>query len=221
MNLELLCWAADNGGDAKLKDIAINHANTTMATHFRPDYSSYHVLDYNLETGKLERKMTFQGYANESAWARGQAWGLYGYTMMYRFTHDLHYLDLAKKIAAYILNHPNKTADLVPYWDYNAPNIPNALRDASAGAVMASALLELGQYSADSERTKYVNAAEKILRALSSSAYRAKLGQNGGFLLMHSVGYFLGKSEVDAPLTYADYYFLEALKRYKDWYLKK
>ncbi len=221
MNLELLCWVTDNGGDAKFKDIAITHANTTMATHFRPDYSSYHILDYNLETGKLERKMTHQGYADESAWARGQAWGLYGYITMYRFTKDLKYLDLSKKIAAYLLNHPNKTADLIPYWDYNAPNIPKALRDASAGAIMASALLELGQYSADSERMKYVNASEKMLRALASSAYRAKLGQNGGFLLMHSVGHFTANSEIDVPLTYADYYFLEALHRYKNWYLKK
>lgn len=221
MNLELLCWVTDNGGDAKFKDIAVTHANTTMATHFRPDYSSYHILDYNLETGKLERKVTHQGYADESAWARGQAWGLYGYITMYRFTKDLKYLDLSKKIAAYLLNHSNKTADLIPYWDYNAPNIPKALRDASAGAIMASALLELGQYSADAERIKYVNTAEKMLRSLASSAYRAKLGQNGGFLLMHSVGHFTANSEIDTPLTYADYYFLEALHRYKNWYLKK
>jgi unsaturated chondroitin disaccharide hydrolase len=221
MNLELLCWVTDNGGDAKFKDIAITHANTTMATHFRPDYSSYHVLDYNLETAKLERKITRQGYADESAWARGQAWGLYGYITMYRFTRDLRYLDLSKKIAAFLLNHPNKTADMVPYWDYNAPNIPNALRDASAGAITASALLELGQYSEGKERAKYVKASEKIIRSLASSSYRAKKGENGGFLLMHSVGHFMANSEVDTPLTYADYYFLEAMKRYKDWYLKK
>ncbi len=220
MNLELLCWVTDNGGDAKFKDIAVTHANTTMATHFRPDYSSYHIMDYNLETGKLERKVTHQGYADESAWARGQAWGLYGYITMYRFTKDLKYLDLSKKIAAFLLNHPNKTTDLIPYWDYNAPNIPKALRDASAGAIIASALLELGQYSADAERIKYVNTAEKMLRSLASSTYRAKLSQNGGFLLMHSVGHLPGNSEIDTPLTYADYYFLEGLKRYKDWYLK-
>lgn len=221
MNLELLCWVTDKGGDAKFKDIAITHANTTMATHFRPDYSSYHVLDYNLETGKLERKITHQGYADESAWARGQAWGLYGFITMYRATKDLRYLDLSKNIAEYLLNHPNKTADLIPYWDYNAPNIPNALRDASAGAIMASALLELGRYSADKEQKRYVAAAEKMIRSLASSKYRAKLGQNGGFLLMHSVGHLPGNSEIDTPLTYADYYFLEALHRYKEWYLKK
>jgi unsaturated chondroitin disaccharide hydrolase len=221
MNLELLCWVTDNGGDAKFKDIAINHANTTLATHFRPDYSSYHVLDYNLETAKLERKVTHQGFSDESAWARGQAWGLYGYITMYRFTKDARYLTLAKNITAYLLNHPNKTADLIPYWDYNAPNIPNALRDASAGAITASALLELGQYVSKKEKKKYVETAEMMIRTLASNAYRAKLGENGGFLLMHSVGHFPNQTEVDVPLSYADYYFLEALHRYKEWYLKK
>jgi unsaturated chondroitin disaccharide hydrolase len=221
MNLELLCWVTDKGGDKKFKDIAITHANTTLATHFRPDNSSYHVLDYNLETSKLERKVTHQGYADESAWARGQAWGFYGYVMMYRFTHDARYLDQAKKIATFLLNHPNKTADLIPYWDYNAPNIPNALRDASAGSIMASAFLELGQYVGKKDKKQYVNTAETILRSLSSPTYRAKLGENGGFLLMHSVGHLTANSEVDTPLSYADYYFLEALQRYKKWYLKK
>lgn len=220
MNLELLCWVTDNGGDPKFKEIAINHANTTLVPHYRPDYSSYHVLDYDLETGKIIKKVTHQGYADSSAWARGQAWGLYGYITMYRFTKDIQYLAHAKNIAAFLLNHRKVPTDMIPYWDYDAPITPKTYRDASAGAIMASALLELGQYSADVERKKYVNAAEKILRSLSSKAYRAKLGDNGGFLLMHSVGSLPHNSEVDSPLTYADYYFLEALLRYKNWYLK-
>jgi unsaturated chondroitin disaccharide hydrolase len=219
MNLELLCWVTDNGGDKKFKDIAITHANTTMATHFRRDFSSYHVLDYSSQTGVLERKVTHQGYAAESAWARGQSWGFYGYITMYRFTKDIRYLDLAKNIASFLLKHPHKTADLVPYWDYDAPNIPNALRDASAGSIMASALLELGQYVGKKEKKQYLAAAETLLRSLASDTYRAKKGENGGFLLMHSVGHLPGNSEVDTPLTYADYYFLEALHRYKKWYL--
>lgn len=220
MNLELLCFVSDNGGDVRFKDIAINHANTTLSTHFRPDNSSYHVLDYSLTTGKLERKVTHQGYSDASAWARGQAWGLYGFITMYRATKDKRYLQQAKKIAHFLLNHPRKTTDLIPYWDYDAPNIPDALRDASAGAVMASAFLELGQYVKKKEKKVYVNASETIIRALSSDVYRAKLGDNGGFLLMHSVGFLTAKSEVDVPLSYADYYFLEALQRYKKWYLK-
>lgn len=219
MNLELLNWVSDNGGDPKYKEIAIIHANTTLENHFRPDYSSYHLLDYDLASGKVLRKLTVQGYADSSAWARGQGWGLYGYTMMYRFVKDEKYLQHAINIANFILHHPNLPKDMIPYWDFNAPDIPNSLRDASAGALIASALLELGQYTKGDTKKEFVSAAEKIIKSLSSKKYRANLGENGGFLLKHSVGALPLKSEVDVPLTYADYYFLEALKRYKDWYL--
>lgn len=219
MNLELLSWASDNGADAKFKEIAVTHANTTIQNHFRPDYSSYHVLDYDLETGKVLRKVTWQGAADSSAWSRGQGWGLYGYTMMYRFTKDKRYLQQATKIASFILKNPTLPDDKIPYWDFNAPSIPNALRDASAGALIASALLELGQYATKKEKKEYVAVAEKMIQSLASDKYRAKLGENGGFILMHSVGALPFNSEVDVPLTYADYYFLEALLRYKKWYL--
>jgi rhamnogalacturonyl hydrolase YesR len=219
MNLELLEWVSQQGGDAKYHDVAVNHANSTLKNHFRADNSSYHVLDYDLQSGTVARKVTHQGYADESAWARGQAWGLYGFTVMYRFTKDTKYLDQAKKIAAFLLQHPNLPKDKIPYWDFNAPDIPNAKRDASAGSIMASALLELAQYSKDNEAKEYVQTAETILKSLSSPVYRAQLGTNGGFLLEHSVGHLPGKSEVDVPLTYADYYFIEALLRYKKWYL--
>jgi hypothetical protein len=219
MNLELLEWVTQHGGDKKYHEIAVTHSNTTLQHHFRADNSSYHVLDYNLATGGVSRKVTHQGFADESAWARGQAWGLYGYTVMYRFTKDATYLNQAHKIAAFLLNHPNLPADKVPYWDFNARDIPQAKRDASAGSVMASALLELGQYSKGKQKTEYVATAEKILQSLASPAYRAPLGSNGGFLLLHSVGSLPHQSEVDVPLTYADYYFIEALGRYKKWYL--
>lgn len=219
MNLELLEWAAKNGGDQRLHEIAVQHSNTTMENHFRPDYSSYHVLDYDLKTGTVSRKVTYQGYADESAWSRGQAWGLYGYIVMYRETGDKRYLEQAKGIARFILNHPALPADKIPYWDFNAPDIPNAKRDASAAAVLASALLELGQFTKGREKGEYLRVAKKVLQTLSSSEYRAALGTNGGFLLKHSVGFLPMNSEVDVPLTYADYYFLEALDRYKKWYL--
>lgn len=221
MNLELLLWAAQNGGDAKLRDIATAHADTTLRNHFRSDYSSYHVVDYDPRTGEPQRKKTAQGAADDSAWARGQAWGLYGYTMLYRFTRDPRYLAQARGIAAFVLNHPNLPADKIPYWDFNAPGIPDAPRDASAGAIIASALLELGQYAQGAERTRYVDSATVMLRSLSAPPYRATLGENGGFLLQHSVGSIPHKSEVDVPLTYADYYFVEALLRYRRWYLPK
>jgi rhamnogalacturonyl hydrolase YesR len=219
MNLEMLDWVSDQGGDKKYKEIAINHSNTTIKNHYRPDYSSWHVVDYDLQTGGIIRKATWQGAADCSSWSRGQSWGLYGYTMMYRFTKDKKYLNQARNIAKFILNHPNLPEDKIPYWDYDAPKIPYAERDASAGAIMASALLELGQYTNGNEKQKYISNAEKILESLSGEKYRANAGENGGFLLKHSTGALVLNSEIDVPLIYADYYFLEALKRYKDWYL--
>ncbi len=218
MNLEQLMWAAQNGGNPKFREIAVTHANTTLKNHYRPDHSTFHIVDYDLNTGGIIKKVNGQGAHDTSAWSRGQAWGLYGFTMMYRFTKDKIYLQQAQDIASFLLHHPNLPADKIPYWDYNAPKMPTS-RDASAGAIMASALLELGQYVNKKDRKEYVDAATVMLQSLSSDAYRAKLGENGGFLLKYSVGSFLSNSEVDVPLTYADYYFLEALARYKKWYL--
>jgi unsaturated chondroitin disaccharide hydrolase len=219
MNLELLEWVTKNGGDARFDQIAVSHANTTIKNHFRADNSSWHVLDYDLKSGTVARKVTHQGYSDESAWARGQTWGLYGFTVMYRFTKDKRYLDQANKIAAFILHHPNLPADKIPYWDFNAPGIPNEPRDASAAAITASALLELAQYAKGKEKKEYISVAEIIIQSLSSSNYRAAAGTNGGFLLMHSTGHKPARSEIDVPLTYADYYFIESLTRYKKWYL--
>jgi len=217
MNLELLFWATKETGDSSFYKIAVTHANTTMKNHYRPDYSSYHVINYNPETGAVQQKKTAQGYSNESAWARGQVWGLYGFTVMYRETHDKKYLEQAIHIANFILNNPNLPADKIPYWDFNAPNIPNALRDASAGSIMASALLELCRYADKKDEITYFNTAQSIIKTLSSPEYKASAGTNGGFLLKHSVGHLPGKSEVDVALTYADYYFVEAMKRYKQF----
>lgn len=219
MNLELLYWVSNNGGDKKYKEIAVTHSNTTLKNHFRPDFSSYHVIDYDTTTGKARKKATWQGAADCSPWARGQGWGFYGYVMMYRFTKDKQYLNQARNIAKFLLQHPNLPTDKIPYWDFNAPLIPRAKRDASAAAIIASGLLELGQYVNETEKTEYLTVAETILQSLSGKEYRAKAGENGGFLLKHSTGALPQNSEIDVPLIYADYYFLEALKRYKDWYL--
>jgi unsaturated chondroitin disaccharide hydrolase len=215
MNLELLFWATKTTGDSSYYKIAVTHANTALKNHFRADYSSYHVVNYNPKTGVVQKKRTQQGYADESAWARGQTWGLYGYTVMYRETKDKKYLDQAQRIAQFILTNPNLPADKIPYWDFNAPNIPAALRDASAAAVMASALLELCRYTDGKTGKLYFNTAETIIRNLSKAPYLATSGSNGGFILQHSVGSLPQKSEVDVPLTYADYYFVEALNRYQ------
>ena len=219
MNLELLCWVSQQTGDTSFLHIAREHANTTIKNHFREDYSSYHVVDYDPQTGKVLAKRTWQGAADSSAWARGQAWGLYGFTVMYRFTKDKAYLDQATHIATRILSETSTPSDMIPYWDYDAPGIPNEPRDASAAAITASGLLELAKYATKQQKKVYVAAAKKMLMSLSSDAYRAKLGENGDYILMHSTGGKPFNSEVDSPLTYADYYYLEALKRYKDWYL--
>lgn len=218
MNLELLFAATKLTGDSSFYKIAVSHANTTIKNHFRSDYSSYHVVDYDTVSGKVLQKTTHQGYANESAWSRGQAWGLYGYTMCYRFTKDKKYLQQAEKIAAYMLNHPNMPKDLVPYWDYNAPNIPNEEKDASAAAVLASGLYELSLYSQQGK--KYKASADKIIASLTKS-YRSSPGQSKGFILLHSTGSRPSNSEVDVPLSYADYYYLEALLRSKKLKEKK
>lgn len=218
MNLELLFAATQLTGDSSFYKIAVAHANTTLKNHFRPDNSSYHVIDYDTLTGKVVKKNTHQGYAHESAWSRGQAWGLYGYTMCYRFTNDIKYLEQAEKIAAFMLDHPNMPKDLVPYWDYNAPGIPNEERDASAAAILASGLYELSTYS---EKGKYYKkTADKIIESLTKY-YRSPVGENKGFILLHSTGSKPSKSEVDVPLNYADYYYLEALLRSKKLKEKK
>ncbi len=213
MNLEFLFWAARESGDKRYYEICLSHADTTMKNHFRADYSSYHVLCYE-KGGKVISKKTHQGASDGSAWARGQAWGLYGYTMMYRETKNKKYLKQALGIADFIVHHPNLPADKIPYWDFNAPQIPNEERDASAGAIICSALFELSQYAKKSKGKKYFKVAEKMLESLSGPAYRAALGENGNFLIKHGVGFKPGNAEIDVPLVYADYYYLEALLRY-------
>ncbi|ULC58728.1 glycoside hydrolase family 88 protein [Flaviramulus sp. BrNp1-15] len=216
MNLELLFWATEHSKDSTYYDIAIKHANTTIKNHFREDYSSYHVLNY-MANGDVKRKRTEQGFSDSSAWARGQAWGLYGYTVTYRKTKDPKYLEQATKIANFILNHPNLPEDKVPYWDFNAPDIPDALRDSSAAAIIASALLELKDLVTDEALSKqYFNDSTIILNTLLTDEYIAKNNTNGGFLLKHGVGHLPQNSEVDVPLTYADYYLIEAMLRYKN-----
>lgn len=215
MNLEMLCFMTHETGDARFLQVASSHANTTMANHFREDFSTYHVVSYDPETGLPHLKQTHQGFADGSTWARGEAWALYGYTMMYRETHDPRYLEQARNIAHFICSHPRLPADGIPYWDFDAPDIPKAPRDASAGAIMASAFMELSQLDKSADAKEWLNMAKKQLRTLTSPAYLAKHGEQGGFILKHSVGSLPSKSEVDVPLTYADYYYVEALLRMK------
>ena len=215
MNLEMLCFCSHAFGDSRYEDIAVTHSKTTIKNHFREDASTWHVVSYDPETGGVQVKNTSQGYSDNSAWARGQSWGLYGYTMMYRETHDKVFLEQAIKIARFLRDHPNLPSDKVPCWDYNAPGAPNTQRDASSAAIMASALIELSQLDPGPEAAGWLDLAIKQLRTLSSSEYLAEPGEQEGFILKHSVGSLPGKSEVDVPLTYADYYYIEALLRLK------
>ena len=210
MNLELLFEATKLSGDSSFYHIAVTHADNTIKNHYRPDYSTWHVIDYSKSDGSVRHRNTHQGYSDESAWSRGQSWGIYGYILCYRETKDQKYLEQAEKALNFIANHPNYPEDGVPYWDYDAPDIPETYRDASAGAILASALYELSTYS---NKMDYKAWADKIVASLASPAYRAPLGENGDFLLMHSVGSIPHGNEIDVPLNYADYYYLEALTR--------
>lgn len=213
MNLELLFEATRISGDSTFHNIAVSHADKTMENHFRGNHSCYHVIDYDPMTGEVLHRQTAQGYSDESSWARGQAWAIYGFTMSYRYTHDARYVKTAEDVCDYIFTNKNMPADLIPYWDYDAPNIPNEPRDVSAAACTASALYELSTYVPEKN---YKQLADSIMHSLSSPAYRAGIGTNGNFILMHSVGSKPHGSEVDVPLNYADYYFLEALMRKRD-----
>ena len=207
MNLELLYWAFKETGDSVYYNIANTHARTTMKNHFSDNYSSYHVIDYDTITGDVLHKHTHQGYNHESAWSRGQAWGLYGYTMCYRETKLPEFLSQAENIANYIFTNPTMPEDMVAYWDFDAPGIPNEPRDASAAAVMACAMYELSMYNPE-KAALYKKWADTIVESLSKN-YRAQLDGDRGFLLLHSTG--AHNFERDVPLVYADYYFLEAL----------
>ena len=215
MNLELFTWMGKDVGDSQFTEMANSHAMTTLANHYRPDYSCYHVVSFDTITGKPEKKQTHQGLSDESAWARGQAWGLYGYTLMARETGDNAYLEQARHIAAFMMNHPRMPEDKIPYWDFDDPKIPDVPRDASAAAIMASALIDLSQLDKTDMGKQYLAYAEQQIRSLTSPVYLAETGTNHNFVLMHSTGHLPNNSEVDVPLSYADYYYVEALMRLK------
>lgn len=211
INLEMLFWAAKNGGNPYLYDIAVSHADKTMKCHFRPDYTSYHVAVYDTITGNLIKGVTHQGYADNTMWARGQAWAIYGYTVVYRETKDPKYLDFAQKVTdVYLERLPE---DKVPYWDFDDPSIPDAPRDASAAAVVASSLLELSTYLPNGTGKRYKEVAIEMLTSLSSDNYQS--GKSKSSFLLHSTGHWPNGSEIDASIIYADYYYIEALLRLK------
>ncbi|WP_147678295.1 glycoside hydrolase family 88 protein [Algibacter pacificus] len=212
MNLELLFEATKISKDSTYHKLAIKHANTTLKNHFRPDNSCFHVVDYDTVSHQPRMKVTHQGYSDESAWARGQGWGIYGYTMAYRYTKDKRYLDRAKATADFFINHKNLPEDGIPYWDFNDPAIPNAPRDVSAATVVSSALVELYGYT---KNETYLNYSKKVVNSLESKNYLLDETIQAPFILDHSTGNWPKKDEVDEPIVYGDYYFLETLVRLK------
>lgn len=212
MNLDLLFWASRHGGNPLLYDIAVTHAKTTMKRHFRPDGGCYHVAVYDTLTGDFIKGVTHQGYADNSTWARGQSWAVYGYTMVYRYTHEKVFLDFAQKVANYYLSRLPE-GDLIPKWDFDDPD-PKAPKDASAACVVADALLELQQYVGGQKGQQYREKAVEMLRQLSSPEYFS--GKRNDAFLLHSTGHHPAGSEIDASIVYADYYYLEALLRLRN-----
>ncbi len=210
MNLELLFEATRLSGDSTFHKVAVKHANTTLKNHFRPDNSTFHVVVYDTITGQVKDKVTHQGYSKESAWARGQGWAIYGYTMAYRYTKDQRYLDQAKKTAAFFIQHKNLPEDGIPYWDFDAPNIPNEPRDVSAAALVGSALVELYQITGD---RSYLDYSQKVLKNLETETYILPAEVDAPFILQHSSGDWSKRSEMDEPIVYGDYYYLELKRR--------
>lgn len=210
MNLEILFWAAENGGEERLKTIAIRHAETTITNHVRADGGTYHVIGYDTTDGRVLVRNTHQGFADSSTWSRGQAWGIYGFTMTYRYTKDPRFLETARRLADYFLERLPE--DRVPYWDFNAAGIPDEPRDASAGAIAAAGIIELSQYVTGEGSERYSEAARAILATLTHPPYLAEESASMG-ILNHSVTSKPTETEVNVDLIYGDYYLLEALKR--------
>lgn len=212
LNLELLFEASKISGDPIYRNIAIQHANTTLKNHFRNDNSCYHVVDYDTITNGVRKKATFQGYNDESSWARGHSWAVYGFTMCYRYTKNKKYLNQAEATAKYYINNVNMPEDGIPYWDFKDPSIPNSPRDVSSAAVMASALIELYNFT---QNKTYLDYSNKVINSLCSDKYLLNNSIKVPFLLDHSTGNWPKKDEIDQPINYADYYFLEAIIRKK------
>ncbi len=213
MNLELLFFAAAFTGEARFAEVARAHADRTIELHFRDDDSCFHLVDFDPATGNVLQRQTVQGYADDSTWARGQAWAIHGFAMLFRCTGRDSYLAQAVKAAEFFLRHPRLPADRIPYWDFDAPDIPQAHRDTSAAAVTASGLLELSLLVGGAEGARYRMLAEAQLDSLLSPSCLAAPETRGGFLLDHAVGYLPAGFEIDVPLAYADYYLLEAVMR--------
>lgn len=210
MNLELLFEATKISGDSSFHKIAESHAQTTLKNHFRKDNSTWHVVVYDTIFGNVKDEITHQGINDESSWSRGQAWAIYGFTMSYRYTNNKKFLEQAEATAKFVLEHPKLPEDGIPYWDFDDPDIPDAPRDVSAATVITSAFLELYKVTGKEKYKEYVT---KVMNSLKSKKYILSAEVSAPFILDHSTGNYPKDDEIDGPIVYADYYFLETLLR--------
>ncbi|HVF38413.1 MAG TPA: alginate lyase family protein [Gemmatimonadaceae bacterium] len=213
MNLEML-FHASQWGDRKWSDIALSHALKSAAAHVRGDGSTPHVALFDPITGKLERTVTWQGHSDTSAWARGQAWAIHGFTAAYGHTKRPELLSAAVRTANYFIAH--LPPDGVPYWDLLHPSIPGTERDASAAAIAASGLLDLARHTRGAESARFKHAAQRMIAALSADYLTT--GTSSQAILQHSVGQRPQNVEIDVGIVYADYYFIEALLKLRGIY---
>ena len=208
---EMLFYVSRISGDSSFYKIAYKHALNTKRDFIRNDYSTYYLVEYDTILNAVKAKRTWLGYADESTWARGHARAIYGSAVVFRETGDSSFLELSKKTADFYMQHPRLPADLIPYWDFDDRDIPNAPRDASAACIAASGLLELASLLPAKERDKYIDFAVRTLKSLASDKYRNTPNENLGFILKHSTGSRSWNIEVDKPKISADYYFIESL----------
>jgi len=215
MNLELLMWASENGGGTELRQIAISHADRALKEFFRPDGSTYHVVELNPNTGDVQRKYTAQGMADESCWSRGQTWAIYGFGYMYEVTKDQRYLDAAVKAAEYYLAH--LPADNVPPSDFNSGLDGLEFKDSSAACVASSALFRLSRLVPDAARKdKYSQAAVAALRAVTEPPYFSEGDDKAGMILYSARNFHASPNHrlTNTSLIWSDYYLLEAIHQY-------
>ena len=208
MNLPLLWWAYEKTGNQEYYDTACKHAFTTMQYFVRGDGSTYHIVEFDPNSGQVVRITTLQGYNAESCWSRGQAWGIYGFALAYNYTKREEFLKTAEKLADYYI--ANCPSDYVPCWDFNDPKIPNTIRDSSAAAITVCGLLDLSDAEPDKTKAEnYEEIAYKILTSLSQNYLTFGLNSHG--ILLHGCFHKSNDIATDSSLIFGDYYYMEAL----------
>ncbi|WP_416148794.1 glycosyl hydrolase [Salipaludibacillus sp. HK11] len=214
MNLSILFWASEQTGDPRFKSVAMKHADTILEHFIEADGSVHHIVNFNPETGERIEFIGGQGYASDSAWTRGTAWAIYGLTICYEYTGEDKYLQTAKNVAHFFI--ANLPEDYVPHWDFRIPEDVTSYRDSSAGAIAAPGLLLLAEKVPQKEAHIYKNAGEKILQSLYEN-YGAWDNPNEDGVILHGTGHYPEQKNLNNPLIYGDYFFVEGIARLKGY----